>query len=79
MKDAEGGSDSHEELDLYDIDGAFAKLKEPPPVLHIEDFVHTFQLEGAGQNPHRCKKGEVPEELVGSLFGRQCGKDGRAG
>lgn len=64
---------------MYDVHGALARLKEPPPVLHIEDFKNTFQIEGTGQNPHRFKKGEVPEELVSSLFGRRCGKGGRAG
>lgn len=72
-------TDSEEELNIYDIDGALARLKEPPPVLHIDDFKNTFSIEGTGQNPHRFKKGEVSEELVVGLFGRRCGKGGRAG
>lgn len=79
LKDDNVPSDSEEELSLYDVDGALEKLKEPPPVLHIEDFVNTYGLEGTGQNPHRLKKGEVPEEAVTELFGRRCGKGGRAG
>lgn len=54
-------------------------MKEPRAVLHIEDFVNTFELEGTRQNPHRFKKKEVLEELVGGLFGCRCGRGGRAG
>lgn len=78
-KEEDVNSDSEEELNLYDVDGALEKLREPPAVLHIEDFVNTFELEGTGQNPHRFKKGEIPEEMVTQLFGRRCGKGGRAG
>lgn len=78
-KEEEAQTDSEEELDLYDIEGALSKLKEPPAVLHIEDFVNSFELEGTGVNPHRFKKGEVSEEAVAGLFGRRCGKGGRAG
>lgn len=78
-KEEDGQTDSEEELNLYDIDGAISKLKEPPSALHIEDFVNAFGLEGTGINPHRFKKGEVPDEIVTELFGRRCGKGGRAG
>jgi hypothetical protein len=54
-------------------------LKEMPPVLTREDFITVYKLEGDGTNPHRIKKDEVKEDSVSDLFGRRCGKQGRAG
>jgi hypothetical protein len=76
-KEEDAQTDAEEELDLYDIKGALSKLKEPPAILHIEDFVITFELESTSVNPYRFKKGEVPEEVVAGHFGQRCKKGGR--
>ena len=74
------GEDSDDDaLAKIDIDQELLKLREMPPVLTRKDFITEYKLEGDGTNLHRIKKDEVKEDLVVELFGRRCGKQGRAG
>lgn len=64
---------------VKDVDDEIARLKPPPRTLLWTNFRDEYGLQVEGANPHRFKKGEVPEKLLSELFGKAQGDQGRGG
>ena len=78
-KEALEDSDDDAEMELFEVERGLKRLRQAVPELLVRDFVEKWGLENVGVNPHRFGMKEVPEDLVFGLFGKRCGKNGRAG